>query len=83
MNINQMEFHFEKGFRRKPVPRGKIHYVSPLLLFQYTSDVNGHVNILLIEYPWEKNGRERERVTGQRVISSSPPINDNDLDIDQ
>jgi hypothetical protein len=55
----------------------------PLLLSLYTSVMNGQSISLFIEYPWEKRIKQRERVTGQRVIYFFQPINDNDLGMNQ
>jgi hypothetical protein len=52
-------------------------YPSPIVFLHV-----GHERSV-IEYPWERRIKQREKVTGQRVIYSSRPINDNDLHLDQ
>jgi hypothetical protein len=68
--------------RTKLVWRGKKYlYPSPIVSLHVGHERS--ISLLFIEYPWERRIKQRERVTGQRVIYSSPPINDNDLHMDQ
>jgi hypothetical protein len=74
------------GFKRKKLFftwREKKNPPIPLLLFRCTSVVNGQTISCSLNILAKKKKTKRERVTGQTVIYSFQPINDNDLHVNQ